>query len=547
MELNLAEVHEAVAAAVPDRECVVWRDRRLTYRDITDRSRRLANALLDAGLRVRRDRSELAGHESGQDHLALYLRNGNEYLEGMLGAFKARVAPFNVNYRYVEEELRYLLADAGARGIVYHATFAPVLDQVRGELDLELLVQVDDGSGHALLDGAVDYEDLLATSSPERPDVEWSPDDLYILYTGGTTGMPKGVLWRQHDIFVSAMGGRAFGRSEVFESTDAIVAAISETGGRMLALPPLMHGAAQWSTFTAFTGGNTVVMQHDPTRLDPVDVWRTIERERVLIMQVVGDAFARPLIDELEKGGYDPSTLFLMVNGGAPLNPALKDRFLELLPNAMVLDAVGSSETGAQMGHTSTKGQASTGHFTPGPGTVVVSEDLTRLLAPGSPDVGWLAQQGYVPLGYLGDAEKTERTFPVIEGERYAVPGDRATWREDGVIDLLGRDSVTINSGGEKIFAEEVEQAIAQHPDVYDVVVCGRPSERWGSEVVALVQLREGTDVSDDDLLAEASLHVARYKLPKAIVVLPQLVRSPAGKADYRWARDTVLAHLGDA
>ena len=540
-EFNLAEVHEAVAAANPDRECIVWRDRRLTYADVTDRTRRLANGLLSAGLGIHRERAELAGHETGQDHLALYLHNGNEYLEGMLGAYKARVAPFNVNYRYVEEELRYLLADAGARGIIYHAAFAPVLEPLRAELDLQLLLQVADESGNPLLDGAVDYEEFLAESSRERPPVEWSPDDLYVLYTGGTTGMPKGVLWRQHDIFVAAMGGRGFGQSEVFASLDAIVEASRSGGGKILALPPMMHGAAQWSIFTAFTGGNTVVIQHDTTRLDPADVWRTIDREGVLITQVVGDAFARPLIDEFAKGGYDGSSLFLLVNGGAPLNPTLKEQFLDLLPGATVLDAVGSSETGAQMGHASTKGQASTGHFTPGPGTVVVDEELTHRLEPGSPEIGWLAQEGHVPLGYLGDADKTARTFPVIEGVRYSVPGDRATWREDGIIDLLGRDSVTINSGGEKIFAEEVEQAIAQHPAVYDVVVVGRPSERWGSEVVALVQFQEGKDASDEELLAEGATHVARYKLPKAIIRVGDVVRSPAGKADYRWARQAAL------
>lgn len=545
MEFNVAEVHEAVAEANPDRKCIVWRDRRLTYADVTDRTRRLANALGDRGLGLHHERDGLAGHESGQDHLALYLYNGNEYLEGMLGACKARVASFNVNYRYVAEELRYLLTDARAKGIVYHEAFAPTLADVRDDLpELDVLIQVADGSGHGLLPGAVDYEELLAAASPDRPDLPWSPDDLYVLYTGGTTGMPKGVLWRQHDIFVGAMGGRPFGRSEVFESLDAIVEASRNGGGRSMATPPLMHGAAQWSTFTAFTGGHTVVLPSETTRLDPVDVWSTAEREKVLTMQVVGDAFARPLVEELERGDYDTSNLIALVNGGAPMNSTLKERFLTQLPNAMVLDAVGSSETGAQMGHTSTKGTASTGQFTPGPDTVVVSEGIDRLLTPGEDAVGWLAQRGFVPLGYLGDADKTARTFPVIDGVRYAVPGDRARWRADGVIDLLGRDSATINSGGEKIFAEEVEQAIAHHPAVYDVVVVGRPSERWGSEVVALVQLAEGASATDDDLLDECGRHIARYKFPKQFVYLPRLVRSPAGKADYRWAK-TMAADAG--
>jgi fatty-acyl-CoA synthase len=547
MSFNLAQVHEAVAAANPDRECIVWGDRRLNYAEVGDRSRRLAAVFASHGLGAHVERDALAGHESGQDHLGLYLHNGNEYLEGMLGAFMARVAPFNVNYRYVAEELRYLLADSGARAIVYHEAFAPVLDDVRGGLpELRLLLQVADGSGHGLLEGALDYEEALATASPERVETDvWSPDDLYVLYTGGTTGMPKGVLWRQHDIFIAAMGGRPFGQANMFESVEAVAEASKAGGGRVLVLPPLMHGAAQWSAFNAFTGGNTVVMQRDTTRLDPVDVWDTVEREQVLMMQIVGDAFGRPLVEELERGDHDASSLIAVVSGGAPLNSTVKERLLTQLPNAFLLDAVGSSETGAQMGHTSTKGSARTGEFTPGPGTVVVAEDLSAVLAPGHDGVGWLAQEGHVPLGYLGDADKTARTFPVIDGTRYAVPGDRAVWRADGVIELLGRDSVTINSGGEKIFAEEVEQAIAHHPDVYDVVVCPRSSERWGQEVVALVQPAPGATVTDDDLLDECAKHIARFKFPKRFVYLDALVRSPAGKADYRWARQTVEDRLG--
>jgi fatty-acyl-CoA synthase len=298
-----------------------------------------------------------------------------------------------------------------------------------------------------------------------------------------------------------------------------------------------MHGAAQWLTFNTFTGGGTIVIPDDASRLDPVVVWELAERERINTLQLVGDAFARPLIDELERRPRHLPDLLAVVNGGAPMTAALKDRMLEHLPDIFLLDAVGASETGAQMGQTSVKGAASTGTFTPGPDTVVIDAATTRLLEPGAEETGWLAQRGYVPLGYLGDAEKTVGTFPVLDGVRYAVPGDRARWRADGIIELLGRDSVTINSGGEKIFAEEVEMALAPHPSVADVVVAGRPSERWGQEVVAVVQLVEGAAADVPGLLAEAATHVARYKLPKDFVFVPQVVRSPAGKADYRWAR----------
>ena len=547
MEHNLAVLYDAVSAAIPDRECIIWRDRRLTYAQVSERTNRLANHLVAAGLGVHTERGDLGGHESGQDHLACYLHNGNEYMEAMLGAYKARVAPFNVNYRYVTEELRYLLNDAGARAIVFHSAFASRLAEVLPDLpSLTVLLQVDDGSDTDLLPGAQWYEDALEAASPERPDVERSPDDLYILYTGGTTGMPKGVLWRQADIYVGALGGRNLGTGAEWASVDEVVEGARTAGMRLLPAPPFMHGAGHWLALNAMNGGNTICIQDDTVGLDPDDIWRTVERDKVNILLIVGDAFGRPLVDQLEavadRGeGYDLSSLLMVISGGAPLNSTIKDRFLAQVPTALVMDAVGASETGSQMSQMSAAGQAATtGTFTPGPGVAIVSPDLATKLEAGHTEVGWLAQQGRVPLGYLGDAEKTARTFPVIDGIRYSVPGDRARLAADGIIELYGRDSVTINSGGEKIFAEEVEQAIAHHPDVYDVVCAGRPSERWGQEVVAVVQLREGAAATEDDLLAEAATHVARYKLPKAFVFRDAIVRSPAGKADYRWAREQV-------
>jgi fatty-acyl-CoA synthase len=542
-EFNLGQVHEWVAATVPDRECIVWGDRRYTYADITDRTRRLASFLYRHGFGAHAERPTLAGHESGQDHLALYLYNGNEYLEGMLGAYKARVAPFNVNYRYVAEELRYLLKDAKARGIIYHATFAPVLEKILPELlDLELLIQVADESGEALLPGAVDYEAALASAPSVLPPVHLSPDDLYVLYTGGTTGMPKGVIWRQHDIFRAAMGGRTYGTWELIESSEHLVGRVLPGEGvRVMSIPPLMHGAAQWASFYYMTMGATLVFPTNTRTMDPVDVWRSVEREHIIGLSVVGDAMARPLVEELERGNYDLSGFMAFGSGGAMLSEGMKTRILAQLPSILISDVAGASETGAQMGTNSTSGSVSTGRFVPGPGATVVSEDLTHELAPGDEELGWLAQRGSVPLGYLGDAEKSARTFPVIDGVRFSVPGDRARWLADGEIELLGRDSVTINSGGEKIFAEEVEQAIISHPAVADVVVAGRPSERWGQEVVAIVQLVDGASATPDELLAEAGTHVARYKLPKVFLFLPVIVRSPSGKADYRWAKERAL------
>jgi fatty-acyl-CoA synthase len=536
---NLALTFETVAGAVPQRECMVWGDRRFTFAQIAERSRRLASYLSEQGLGVRTERQTLAGHESGQDHLALALYNGNEYLEGMVGSYRARVAPFNVNYRYVGEELRYLLSDAAPRALVYHASLSPILAEVLDDVPpIDVLLHVDDASGNDPLPGAVPYEKALAAGSPEGPDVEPSPDDLYILYTGGTTGMPKGVLWRQHDIFMAAMGGRTIGSWEVVADYEELAERARRGGAlRLGLLPPLMHGAAQWAAFMMFADGSSVVLPDDPRRLDPADVWHTFERQGVNTFSVVGDAMLRPLLLELDRGSYDTSAVLAVGNGGAPLSPAVRQLALERLPNLVIIDTAGSSETGAQM-QTVSADPSAAGTFAPGPGTVVVSEELDKVLAPGHDGLGWLAQTGAVPLGYLGDAEKTARTFPVIDGARFSIPGDRARLLADGNIELLGRDSVTVNSGGEKIFAEEVERAIAGHPAVADVVVAGRPSERWGQEVVAVVQLAEGHTATSEDVVDHAAGHIARYKLPKAVVFVPAVQRSPSGKADYRWAKE---------
>ncbi|GAB1812288.1 acyl-CoA synthetase [Mycobacterium sp. MUNTM1] len=536
-------VAKAVAAAIPDRELIIQGDRRYTYRQVIERSNRLAAYLHAQGLGCHTERSALGGHEVGQDLLGLYAYNGNEFVEALLGSFEARVAPFNVNFRYVKSELQYLLADSGATALLYHAAFAPRVAEILPDLpQLRVLIQIADGSGNELLDGAVDYEAALASVSPEPPPVQHSADDLYVLYTGGTTGMPKGVLWRQHDIFMTSFGGRNLMTGEPSNSLEEIVErAASGPGTKLMILPPLIHGAAQWSVMTAITTGQSVVFPTVVDHLDAEDVVRTIEREKVMVVTVVGDAMARPLVAAIEKEIADVSSLAVVANGGALLTPYVKQRLIETLPNAVVVDGVGSSETGAQMHHMSTSGAVATGTFNAGPDTFVAAEDLTAILEPGHEGMGWLAQRGYVPLGYKGDAAKTAKTFPVIDGVRYAVPGDRARHGADGSIELLGRDSVTINSGGEKIFVEEVETAIASHPAVADVVVAGRPSERWGQEVVAVVALAPGASAESGELVAHAAQTLARYKLPKAIVFRSVIERSPSGKADYRWAREQAV------
>jgi 3-oxocholest-4-en-26-oate---CoA ligase len=543
-QFTVPAVAKAVTAAIPDRDLLIQGERRYSYRQVLERSNHLAAYLHSRGLGCHTERSALAGHEAGQDLLGVYAYNGIEYVEALLGTFQARVAPFNVNFRYVKSELHYLLADSGATALIYHAAFAPRVAEVLPDLPrLRVLIQIADGSGNDLVHGAIDYKAAVALGAKlPPPEPQHSPDDLYVLYTGGTTGMPKGVLWRQHDIFMTSFGGRNIVTGEPASSVDEIVARVTESPGtKLMILPPLIHGAAQWSVMTAITTGQSVVFPSVVDHLDAEDVVRTIEREKVSVVTVVGDAMARPLVAAIEKGIADVSSLAVVANGGALLTPFVKQRLIDALPNAVVVDGVGSSETGAQMHHVSMSGAVSTGTFNAGPDAVVAAEDLATILPPGHDGIGWLAQRGYIPLGYHGDAAKTAATFPVIDGVRYAVPGDRARHRADGSIELLGRDSVTINSGGEKIFVEEVETAIASHPAVADVVVAGRPSERWGQEVVAVVALADGAHATADELVAHAAQSLARYKLPKAIAFRAVIERSPSGKADYRWAREQAV------
>jgi fatty-acyl-CoA synthase len=487
---------------------------------------------------MRTPRKQLPDWESGQDHLGIYLYNGNEYLEGMLGAFKARLAPFNINYRYVDEELVYLLNNAKTRVLLYHSSLADRVAAIRDRIpSLELLVQVADDESDLLPD-ALDYETALSESDQRRPEVEWDPDDLYILYTGGTTGMPKGVLWRHSDVLIATLGGRR-ANGHVLESLDEYVNRARGMGRKSLPAPPFMHGAGHWNALQMLNAGGTVVIQSNVFRFDPKNVLEIIAREEVTTLLIVGDAFGRPLADELANNSHNVSSLRNIITGGAIMTANVKRELIELIPQVNIIDSAGSSETGGQASHVSNaKAGAETGRFTLTPNNAVLAEDLSQVLTPGHKELGWWARSGNIPLGYLDDEAKTRETFPTINGIKYSVPGDKVRLLSDGTLELHGRESVTINSGGEKIFAEEVEQAVKHHSAVFDAVVTGRRSERWGNEVVAIVQLKNGVAATEESLLAECERHIARYKLPKAFIFLDAIVRSPSGKADYRWAKD---------
>jgi fatty-acyl-CoA synthase len=529
LEWSLTAAFEVVAAAAPERDLLVWKDVRRTYAQVATRARSLAAFLARRGLGLRRERSALERWECGQSPVALLLYNCPEYVEAMQGCFRARAVPFNVNQHYRPEEIRSLLDVVGAEAAVYHRSLGPLLGEASQGRSL-VLVDVDDGSGVPPLPGSTSFEDAAGKDPADARLPAPSPDDLYLVCTGGTTGAPKGVLWRQADVFVSAMGGAGIA------SRESLFAKAAAGSGTWFAAPPLMHAAAQWTAFAALHSGGTIVLHDDRAPFDARTLLETVARERVNLMSIVGDAFARRLIEELRRKRYDLASLQRLATGGAFTSASCKEALLELIPHVTIVDGYGASETGG-MAYGATLRAARAQGFAPAAGAAVLSADRRRFLAPGEDEVGWTARRGRVPLGYLGDRGKTEETFPIIEGERVAVPGDRARLAADGAILLLGRDSLVVNSGGEKIFVEEVEEVLRRHPDVADALVVGRPSERFGEEVVGIVQLRPGATLEPHALREFAARSIARFKAPRAIAFCERVQRHASGKADYAWAR----------
>jgi acyl-CoA synthetase (AMP-forming)/AMP-acid ligase II len=536
MEFNLADLYECVADHVPEREALVAGDRRLTYRELDQRANRLAHSLAAAGV-------------GPDDRVGLYLYTCAEYLETMLACFKIRAVPANINYRYVEDELAYLLGDAGLKGLVYSPDLRARVDACRSQAAFpRLAVEV-----------GPEYEALVAAGSAERDFGPRSADDHYLLYTGGTTGLPKGVVWRQEDMFFATMGGGNAGGPPLSDPQEIGPTVLVNRRQRLnallppddpgperyttMALGPLIHGAGQWSAWGSFLSGGRVVL-YLPRTMDMAIVLRLIEEEEITSLNLVGDATARPLAEELEAnpGKYRTASLLLLGSGGSILSADVKERLFAALPSVLgITEAIGSSESPVQGVAMARPGQAQTSlTFAARPETMVVDEDL-RPIAPGSGQVGRLATRGRVPLGYHGDPEKTARTFVEIDGQRWALPGDMATIDADGTIHLLGRGSLCINTGGEKVYPEEVEGTLKLHPAIADAVVVGVADPRWGQAVAAVVQLdaaAESDGLPLADLQDWCRTRLAGYKVPRSLHLVDEVQRSAAGKADYAWAKD---------
>jgi 3-oxocholest-4-en-26-oate---CoA ligase len=528
IEWSLAQVNDVITDAAPDRDMLVWRDQRRTFAQVRERTRGLAGFLVSRNIGARHERDDLARWECGQSTVALGMNNRPEYIEAMLGAYRARAVPFNVNQNYTPGEIGSLLGMVDAEVVVYQRSLGPPLAEALSDRPA-VLIDVDDGSGTDPLPGSVTFDAAIEVGAgTELP--EPTGDDLYLVCTGGTTGRPKGVLWRQADIFVSGMGGSDLTTAETITTT------VAQDMGSWFAAPPMMHAAAQWTAYAGLHLGATVVMHDDSHRFDAAEILRVAEAERVVMMSIVGDAYARPIVEELRRGSYDLSALRRIGTGGAPTSDDNKQALVDLLPQVTVIDGYGASETGGMAFGVSNQSAKSVS-FAPAGGATVLSADRTRFLEPGEDEIGWTARRGRVPLGYLDDQAATEATFPIVDGERVAVPGDRAQLEADGTIRMLGRDSLVVNTGGEKVFVEEVEQVLLRHPDVVDVLVVGRPSERFGQEVVAVVQRVPASAATGEELREFCAVSVARFKAPRAFVFTDTIARHASGKPDYQWAR----------
>jgi len=519
MALNMADLFEHAVDAFPDRMAVICGDRKVTYRELEDRANRLAHHLATRGI-------------GPGDHVGLYARNSVEAVETLLAAYKLRAVSININYRYIHNELAYHLQDADLSAIVYDHELAPVVDAVVPPSLPRLAI-------------GPDYDEALAKASGARDFGPRSADDIFIIYTGGTTGHPKGVMWRHEDIWRTLGGGIDFITGEALADEWAQSRKGAEGGGMVrLAAAPLIHGNAMVATLASLFAGDTVVLL---PKFDPHAIWDAVSNHKVNVLIIIGDAMARPLVDALVSGNYDTSSLWSFSSSASLFSKTVREAVAAALPNTMITDAIGSTETGFAGLAFISAGDGSTAEGWRGGPTVntgpdvVVLDDVGGICGPGQ--TGRLARGGHVPLGYYKDPVKTAAMFAEVNGKRYAVPGDWARVEEDGTVTLLGRGNVSVNTGGEKVFPEEVENALKSHPDVFDALVIGVPDERLGQRVAALIQLRPGAAADLADLDVHIRTQIAGYKVPRSVWLVDAIGRTVSGKADYGWARQYTQDH----
>jgi fatty-acyl-CoA synthase len=532
---NYADVYEAIAPAQPHEPAIIQGERVLSWGELEARTRALANQLW-----------QVAGEH--QAKVAAYLYNSPEYLETTIASFRAGLVPVNTNYRYGAEELLYLWDNADVVAVAFHGTFSPTIEPLRSSLPkIRAWLWVDDGSGPCP-DWATPYESATSGDAPLDPEIERGPDDLMLLYTGGTTGMPKGVMWRQDD-HLCKMNSAGFRRWDLEAGTDEIVEAIRSEGpgNRLMPACPLMHGTGLWTALEVLVEGGCCVLL-EGRHYDPAAMAATIDRFGVNVIVIVGDPFARPLLEVLdaEPGRYSLSSLEAVVSSGAMWSEEIKGGLLRHLPNTLLVDLISSSEAIGMGNAVSRAGkEKKTGEFRITDLVKVIGED-DQPVDPGSDEIGLLALGGRIPLGYYKDPEKSAATFREVGGTRYSVPGDFAKVRSDGSIQLLGRGSQCINTAGEKVFPEEVEEVLKRHQAVLDAAVVGVPDPRTGERVVAAVELAPGAEVTGEQLIEHVKAHLAHYKAPRAVRVVTSIGRTPAGKLDYRRHKDEAMTWIAE-
>lgn len=524
MEYNLADLYEAVCDAVPDNVALASGDVRHTYRELDARANRLAHYLKSRGI-------------GAGDHVGLHLFNGHEFVEAILALFKIRAVGINVNYRFVGPEVRYMIENADLKGIITQRRFLPVIDEaMEGLPSLKTLIVIEDGVDAVTKHESIEYEAALSRGSSARDFEPRAGDDLYIIYTGGTTGMPKGVMWRHEDLFFTGLQGGSPG-GEPVESPEQLVDQVKEGWYTVTMLPcaPFIHGAAQWTQWICHLTGGKLVLQHGPS-FDANRILSLIAEEDVSTMSLVGDAMAIPLVEQLRNGSYDMSNLAVIASAGAILSASVQAEIEELLPDVMVINSFGTSESGdlgrAAGDEDSHEGRPS---FYMGDEVTVLNEEGDPI-EPGSGQIGLVARSGRLPLGYYKDEVKTAERFKEFKGQRWVVPGDYATVEADGRITFLGRGSKCINTGGEKVFPEEVEEALKAHADIIDALVVAVPDPRFGSKVAAVFNTRGNKQLSLDEVQVHCRDHVAGYKIPRQITITETVSRMPSGKPDYKWA-----------